>query len=125
MTGPSLTDDAFDRALERLRPVVGAHGLRVTLLERPARPGEHGFAEYAGPDLRLRLVWEASARSLWVESARSQGAEVVSRWTDVEWALAGERLPLDLDLGPERIERLARSVAAFLAEAARPARPRA
>ena len=124
MSETALADDAFDRALERLRPVAVAHGLRLTLLERPARQGEHGFAEYAGPALRLRLVWEATARALWVETARAQGAEVVSRWTDVEWALAGERLPLDLDLGPERIERLARSVDAFLAEAVRPTRPR-
>jgi len=114
---PDLAPDAFERALERLRPVTGARGLRLTLLERPAGAGEHGFAEYAGRGLRLRLVWEANARALWVESARTQGAEVISRWTDVEWALAGERLPLDLDLGPARIERLARSVDAFLAGA--------
>ena len=110
--------DAFERALERLRPVAAARGLRLTLLERPATAAEHGFAEYAGRGLRLRLVWEASARALWVESARTQGAEVVSRWTDVEWALAGHRLPLDHDLGPARIEHLARSVDAFLAAAA-------
>lgn len=115
MKGVDEGPDAFERALERLRPLMAAHHLRLTLLERPARPGEHGFAEYAGRTFRLRLVWEASARALWVETARSQGAEVVSRWTDVEWTLAGERLPLDLELGPDRIERLARSVDAFLA----------
>ena len=117
MNHPDVATDAFERALERLRPVTGARGLRLTLLERPARADDHGFAEYAGRGLRLRLVWEANARALWVESARTQGAEVISRWTDVEWALAGERLPLDLDLGPTRIERLARSVDAFLAGA--------
>lgn len=114
MSRPDAAADAFERALERLRPVAGARGLRLTLLERPAGAGENGFAEYAGRKLRLRLVWEAGARALWVESARTQGAEVVSRWTDIEWALAGERLPLDLDLGPGRIERLARSVDAYL-----------
>ena len=117
MIGPQDSGDAFEFALERLRPVAGARGLRLTLLERPAQAGGNGFAEYTGRRLRLRLVWEASARALWVESARTQGAEVVSRWTDIEWALAGERLPLDLDLGPGRIERLARSVDAFLAAA--------
>lgn len=124
MNGTEAAADAFERALERLRTVAGARGLRLTLLERPARAGENGFAEYAGPKLRLRLVWEAGARALWVESARTQGAEVVSRWTDVEWALAGERLPLDLDLGPARIERLARSVDAFLAGTDGRVRPR-
>lgn len=119
MNHPDVAPDAFERALERLGPVAGARGLRLTLLERPAGAGEHGFAEYAGRGLRLRLVWEANARALWVESARTQGAEVISRWTDVEWALAGERLPLDLELGPARIERLARSVDAFLAGAGR------
>jgi hypothetical protein len=114
---PPDPPDAFERALERLRPLAGARGLRLTLLERPARAGENGFAEYAGRRLRLRLVWEGSARALWVESARTQGAEVISRWIDIEWALAGERLPLDPDLGFGRIERLARSVDAFLAGA--------
>lgn len=117
MTGPDLAADAFERALERLRPVAEARGFRLTLLERPARAGEHGFAEFAGRAIRLRLVWEASAQALWVESARTQGAEVVSRWADIEWALAGERLPLDVALDAARLERLAGSVEAFLATA--------
>ncbi|HJS47727.1 MAG TPA: hypothetical protein VJ773_07065 [Gemmatimonadales bacterium] len=117
MTPPLLADDAFGRALDRLRPVAAARGLRLALLERPAGPGDHGFAEFAGRSLRLRLVWEADARALWVEWAQARGAEVVGRWTDIEWTLAGGRLPLDLELGPERVERLARAAEAFLSGA--------
>ena len=52
---------------------------------------------------------------MWIESARTQGAEVISRWVDVEWSLAGERLPLDHDLSDTRVDRLATALERFLA----------
>ncbi|HEU4570894.1 MAG TPA: hypothetical protein VFS07_10020 [Gemmatimonadales bacterium] len=106
--------DPFLRADERLRPLLLARGFRLAGIEYPDRARGSAFAEYARRGQRVRLVWEGEARALWLESARQEGAEVVSRWTDVEWSLAGERLPLDQELGEARIERLAQAVERYL-----------
>jgi hypothetical protein len=66
--------------------------------------------------LRLRLVWEGNEHALWIESAREVDAQIVSRWTDIEWSLAGSRLPLDREVSPERVERLAVALEVFLAD---------
>jgi hypothetical protein len=106
--------EAFVRADHRLRPLLLDRGFRVVGMEYPTEPGGNALAEYVHGHLRLRLVWEGEARALWVESARQVGAEVVSRWSDVEWNVAGERQPLDQDLDDGRIERLALATLRFL-----------
>ena len=103
----------FDRALERLRPIVRTYGFRLVSVERP-QGARHGFAEYHRRDRRLCLVWEAKAHALWVDAARASGFQVVSRWQDVEWSVAGTRLPLDVDTSDERIDRLLAAVMIFL-----------
>lgn len=111
--GGRVEEGAFDRALARLRPMVRAYGFRLVGVQRPQRLS-HGFAEYHCNDQRLCLVWEARAEALWVESARAAGFQVVSRWRDVEWSVAGRRLPLDCDTSDERIDRLLAAVLIWL-----------
>ena len=106
--------DPFLRADQRLRPLLLDRGFRLLGVEYPDRARGSAAAEYGQAHVRLRLVWEGEARALWVESARQEGAEVVSRWNDVEWAVAGERQPLDQDLSDARIERLAGAVLRYL-----------
>ena len=112
LTGGRL-DGAFDRALERLRPMVRAYGFRLVSVQRPLR-AQHGFAEYHREGRRLCLVWESHAHALWVETARTAGFQIVSRWQDVEWSVAGKRLPLDCDTSDERIDRLLAAVLIWL-----------
>ncbi len=107
---------AFERARERLLPVLQACGFRLAQVERPEHDGENAYAEFFRRGVRLRLVWEGRERALWVESAREVSAQIVSRWTDVEWSVAGTRLPLDTDLSDARLERLAGAVESFLGE---------
>jgi hypothetical protein len=104
---------AFDRALERLRPLVRAYGFRLVGVQRPMRL-RHGFAEYHHDDRRICLVWEAQAHALWVETARTCGFQIVSRWQDVEWSVAGRRLPVDYDTSDERIDRMLAAVLIWL-----------
>jgi hypothetical protein len=104
---------AFDRALARLRPILQAYGFRVVAVQRP-QGTRHGFAEYHRRDRRLCLVWEAQAHALWVDAARASGFQVVSRWQDVEWSVAGARLPLDVDTSDQRIDRLLAAVMIYL-----------
>jgi hypothetical protein len=108
-----VEEGAFDRALLRLRPMVRAYGFRLVGVQRPQHL-RHGFAEYHRNDQRLCLVWEARAQALWVESARAAGFQIVSRWQDVEWSVAGRRLPLDCDTSDERIDRLLAAVLIWL-----------
>ena len=108
--------DAFERARERLLPVLEAHGFKVATVERAAHDGENAYAEYFRRGTRLRLVWEANEHALWVESAREVDAQIVSRWIDIEWSLAGTRLPLDTEVSQDRLERLAGALERFLTE---------
>lgn len=109
----------FERALEAFRPLLQAHGFQLDQVERPASEADNGFAEYLSPGLKLRLVWEGHERALWVESARLEGTMVISRWQDVEWSVAGRRLPLDRDLSDARVERLRAALEQFLAQVRR------
>ncbi len=104
----------FDRASDRLKPIVVAHGFRLASVERERGKQGHAFAEFYRREMRLRLVWEGRERVLWVEAARQSGSQVVSRWWDVEWSLAGEPLPLDRDTSDDRIARLADAVMLYL-----------
>ncbi len=106
--------EAFVRADTRLRPLLMDRGFRLVGVDYPDQAEGNAMAEYVYGYLRLRVVWEGEARALWVESARQEGSEVVTRWTDVEWALAGARQPLDQDLTAGRIERLALAALNYL-----------
>ena len=111
--------EPFLKADQRLRPLILDRGFRLMGIDYPDRARGNAMAEYAYGPLRLRLVWEGEARALWVEAARQEGSEVVGRWSDVEWAVAGERQPLDQDLSDARIERLAAATLRYLDKAGR------
>ena len=106
--------DIFEQAREHLLPVLRAHGFKVASVERAASEDVNAYAEYFRRGIRLRLVWEAQAHALWIESAREVDAQIVSRWVDIEWCLAGERLPLITDTTPERLEMLVEALDNFL-----------
>lgn len=113
------TDDPstpFAVMLEQLQPLVQGHGFRLAGVDHE---GPHAFAEFWRKGLRLRLVWEGVERALWVDTAPDGGAQVVGRWQDVEWIEAGERLPLEREVGPERVAQLLGAVERFLAGRAR------
>ena len=65
--------------------------------------------------MRLRLAWDGVERIIWIETARQSGGAVVTRWTDVEWVVAGTRLPPNHDLSDARLEQLANAIVAFFA----------
>ncbi len=117
------TPTPFDLAHARITPLCQAYGFRQFLLERPERGQPHGFAEYSRGDFRLRLVWEGVEKALWLEAARHVAGEIVGRWTDIEWSLAGERLPLDREVGDDRLERLEFALAAFVLQSFPESRP--
>lgn len=114
---------AFEQARTRLIPLCQAFGFRLILQELPERGQPHGFVEFSRGGYRLRLVWEGEEKALWLEAARQAGGEVVSRWTDIEWSLAGERLPLDRDTGDGRLDRLEFALAAFVQQSFPPPAP--
>ena len=90
---------------------VGTHWIKWSLVGRPFDPAAPSMLLFDGmPGRPIRLV----GFSYWVESAREVGAQVVSRWVDVEWSLAGTRLPLTRDTSDDRIDQLAEAVELFL-----------
>ncbi len=97
----------FEEARERLLPLLQHRGFRLALTEHEA---PHAFAEFWRKGLRLRLVWEGHEQSLWIETAPDAGAQIVGPWRDIEWIAAGERLPVDRDTTPARIDRLIAAV---------------
>jgi len=113
----------FERARDRITPLCQAYGFRQVLLETPGRGSPHGFCEYTRGSVRLRLVWEGEEKALWLETARHVAGEVVGRWTDVEWDIAGERVPLDQDVGDSRLDRLELVLAAFVLQSFPGSRP--
>lgn len=110
----SARPEAFERARSRVQPLLQGHGFRPLSLEREEDGEGNAFAEYGRGSLRIRLVWEGRERALWLEAARQAGTQVVSRWQDVEWTVAGTRLPLDPGLDQARMERLADALTRFL-----------
>lgn len=114
MTVATVPAEPFTRASIYLGPILEAYGFRV--VAREYADGDEGAAmsEYLKGDLALRLVWEPEARAIWIEAARSTGGSVISRWLDVEWAAAGQRLPLDTALDDARLERLAAALTSYL-----------
>ncbi len=113
-SSPAAIPAPFEYARARLTPLAEAYGFRPVLVELPEHGQPHGFAEFSRGAYRIRLVWEGEEKALWLEAARQAGNEIVSRWTDIEWSLAGERLPLDRDTGDGRLDRLEFALAAFV-----------
>ncbi|MEI2720319.1 MAG: hypothetical protein V9E87_09265 [Gemmatimonadales bacterium] len=107
--------EPFTRASLYLGPLFEAHGFRCMAREYSEGSEASASAEYGLGDVRLRLVWEGEERVLFIECARAAGASLISRWIDIEWAVAGERLDVDRDLTDARLERLAAALVAFLA----------
>lgn len=111
MTNPS---EPFTRASIYLGPLLEGWGFVPTAREYADEVEGRATAEYLRGNVALRLVWEAEERVLWLESARSTGGSIISRWIDIEWIVAGKRLDLDPATDDARLERLAKVLAAFL-----------
>lgn len=111
MTTPS---EPFTRASIYLGPLLEGWGFVATAREYAEEVEGRAVAEYLRGNLALRLVWEAEARALWLEAARSTGGSIISRWIDIEWAVAGKRLDLDRAIDDARLERLAAALVAYL-----------
>lgn len=103
--------DLFEAAREQLHPLLLSHGFRLGAVEYEAG---NAFAEYWRSGLRLRVVWEGTERSLWIDAAPEAAGQVSGRWQDIEWQLAGERLPLDRDTTGARVARLLEAVARYM-----------
>lgn len=114
--GP-IQSEPFTRASLFLGPLFEAHGFRCIAREYAEGEESSASAEYRQGALALRLVWEGEERVLWIEAARAADGAIISRWRDIEWQVAGERLPLDTALDDARLARLAAAVVAYLAVA--------
>lgn len=112
MTEPA---EPFTRASLFLGPVFEQLGLRIVAREYDEGVEASAFAEYALPGLRVRLVWEGAERALWIEAAREVGGAIISRWTDIEWSVAGRRLEVDHALDDDRLDRLGEALVHYLA----------
>jgi hypothetical protein len=110
----------FLEAKETIEPVLFAAGLRFVAVDHDPGAEGHAFAEYARAGERIRLVWEGHERVLWIEAARERDAQIISRWTDIEWILAGERLGLNPDVGEGRMGELVMALVEYLQRGARP-----
>ncbi len=104
----------FTRASLFLGPLLEAYGFRLVAREYDDDPDGGASAEYLLGELRLRLLHEPEAQALWIESARQSGGSIISRWIDIEWTVAGQRLPVNTDLSDARLDQLAEALAAFL-----------
>ncbi len=107
--------EPFDAARLRVEPVTQAYGFRMISLEYPDASSPHAVIEFQRKGMGLRLVWEGEMQALFIEAARLAGNDAVSRWQDIEWRIAGTQLPLNRDVGPERIEQLVSVLGQFLA----------
>ncbi len=109
--------EPFTRASIYLGPILEAYEFRAVSREYHDDTAEgSASAEYRLGDLAIRLIWESSARALWLESARASGGAMISRWIDIEWIAAGEEMELDTSLDDDRLERLASALRRFLEE---------
>jgi hypothetical protein len=112
--------EPFLEAKETIEPVLFAAGLRFVAVDHDPGARGHAFAEYVRPGERLRLVWEGHQRALWIETARERDAQIISRWSDIEWILAGARVPLNPDTGEGRMAQLVMALVEYLQRDARP-----
>ncbi len=111
MTTPA---EPFTRASLLLGPLLEAYGFRLVAREYAEAPEGSAIAEYLKGQIALRLVWEGEERALWIEAARATAGTVISRWTDIEWVVAGARQDLDRAVDDARLDRLAAALVAFL-----------
>jgi hypothetical protein len=112
VTNPS---EPFTRASIYLGPLLEGWGFVPTAREYEDASEGRAVAEYLRGGVALRLVWEGGEdRALWLETARSTGGSIISRWTDIEWIVAGRRLELDRATDDARLQRLASALAEFL-----------
>lgn len=110
-----VPSEPFTRGSLYLGPLFEAHGFRLVARDYDEGIEASASAEYALGDVRLRLAWDGVERVLWIEAARQSGGAVTSRWTDIEWAVAGKRLPAQVELSDDRLESLSQALVAFLA----------
>lgn len=101
----------FESAREQLALLLASHRFRLGALDYESG---NAYAEFWRPGLRLRLVWEGTERSLWIDVAPESGANLIGRWQDIEWQLAGERLPLNTDRSEARVGELLGAVGRYL-----------
>lgn len=122
MTSPTqrTPSEPFTRASIYLGPLFEAHGFRCVARVYDEGDEATAIAEYGLGNVRLRLTWDGLERVLFIECAQAAGGAMISRWLDIEWVVAGERLDLDHDLTDARLERLAHALVAFLARGASP-----
>jgi hypothetical protein len=111
MTETPDAHPVFSATHELLLPLLNAHRFRLGGMEHE---GGNSYAEYWRPGLRLRLVWEGTEQALWVDAAPENAAQVIGRWQDIEWQLAGQQLPLERDLTESRVVALVRAVTRYL-----------
>lgn len=102
-------------AREALEPLFRAAGYRFVVLEPIGDDGRSGIAEYRTSSRRLRIVVEGSEDTIWIDTATERDAQIISPWTDIEWSLAGQRLPPIRGTSPERITALVEAAAHYLA----------
>jgi len=105
-------------AREALEPLFRAAGYRFVGQEPIGEGGRSGVAEYRTSARRLRIVVEVDENVIWVDTAVERDAQIISQWTDIEWALAGKRLPPIPGTSPDRIVELTESAARYLSERA-------
>jgi hypothetical protein len=115
-----VPSEPFTRASLYLGPLFEAHGFRCVAREYEEGIEATAIAEYGLGNVRLRLTWDGMERLLFIECAQAAGGAMISRWLDIEWVVAGERLDVDPDLTDARLEKLAGALVAFLARGASP-----
>jgi hypothetical protein len=106
--------EPFSRASLFIGPLLEAYGFRLIAREYAEEEEGTAMSEYRQGDLAIRLIWEGTVRAIWVETARASGGSIISRWVDIEWSVAGKRLPLDTGLEADRLQKLATAIVAFL-----------
>ena len=114
-TTPSRTrPEPFDAARLRIQAIAATHGFRMISLDYPDDTTPHAITEFQRRGRAFRLVWEGEIQALFIEAVRLAGNDAVSRWQDIEWRIAGTKLPVNRETGPERIEQLATALEHFL-----------
>ena len=105
-TTPSRTrpDEPFDDARLKIQSIAQAHGFRMISVDYPDARTPHAMIEFQRRGMAFRLVWEGEIQALFIEAARLAGNDAVSRWQDIEWRIAGTKLPLNRETGTERID---------------------
>lgn len=113
----------FLAAREAVDPIFKAAGYRFAGADQWGDQGEGASGEYRGHGRRVRLVYEGSEGAIWLDTAAEHDTQIVSRWVDIEWILAGARLDPNHDLSEDRLEALVVAAAKFVVSNDLPPRP--